>query len=898
MDSILPLSRMTRTILSFLFLLVFLAHGLSQTKISGKITDSSDSTVLPFVSVILYQYRSNKIIDYTQTNADGNYSLEIPAVASIITLKTSRLGYRSYQQDVIIGSDQAQNIALSFSLEADVQKLKEVVISGPIIVKEDTIIYDVEHWIEARDQNLEDVLAKIPGFKISGDGTIQVNGKTINKVLIDGEELTDNGATLITKSISPEDVESIEVRLDEKDNKLKESLLDTREYVVLDIKLKESLNKSLFGKVRLTTGYQSEIEPGGYLNAFSLKKKFKTHLFAEHDRFGTQTISLDQIKNIGAEAMQKIFELPADFEGLTERQEFNKQIFGFKDYTTSHKDIIGFTSRLTLSPSFDLFFGSYNTYSLDGKGKEFSQEFTEFDISTQFEENNQIRDYTTKNKLELRFDKGKVKSRIDLNAVLFKNNYKSNNAESSQNLIYDYKDDHDSKSFYENLFFEYDASKKVGVQLKASMSTILSDHEKKLVHNDSSYTVLTDENSNQVFDFNQGISSTSNNFVSEARIQAKTKLGVIQSGVRFQQASLRNSRSAINSENDAAIPAFSSSKMNFDFLKWTPFLSHRVSLGILSLNNEIGYAQITIPSESNQKVKETMIEYSLGADLFFSGYNYINLSVSKRYAAFPMSKLAEGLELAGFQTLYVPRQNILEPVPEYVINLSGAKEFSSINLLLDPAILYGRAQNSNQFLFEEGSLVQVAYGQLQSEYLALTFPFIKKFKILPVEAILEPEWLGNQNKNIAPDGSEYTTQTGRTLLGLKLKTVFEDKPYDFNLYPKYTAFDFSNELSDTKSRQEMFSISLTSEFDFFEEKLLITPSVRTVTFYGNVESDFTNISLRIESPTSKWRWFMVVDNLLNNKNFVKQSVFPTYFVSERSLVFERYFKFGLEYKFK
>ncbi|NJO01772.1 MAG: hypothetical protein HC880_08865, partial [Bacteroidia bacterium] len=73
-----------------------------------------------------------------------------------------------------------------------------------------------------------------------------------SKVLINGEEVTDQGAALITRSLSAGNVKSVEVRFDEKNDKLKESLLDTRNYVVLDIKLDQALHQAWFGKARAT----------------------------------------------------------------------------------------------------------------------------------------------------------------------------------------------------------------------------------------------------------------------------------------------------------------------------------------------------------------------------------------------------------------------------------------------------------------------------------------------------------------------------------------------------------------------------------------------------------------------------------------------------------------------
>lgn len=873
-----------------------------QTKIDGKITNASDSFAIPFVSVIIYQYQSNKILDYVQTDVEGFYALEIPSEPAVITLKTSHLSYHPYHQDIVIGSDQSEQIALSFSLKPKIEELQEVVVQGPIIVREDTIIYDVSHWTAARDQTLEEVLAKIPGFKIRSDGEIEVNGKPVNKVLIDGEEVTNSGARLLTRSIAPEDVESVEVRLDEKNDKLKKSLLDTREYVVLDIKLKEALNKSLFGKARVTLGYQNNAAPGGYLNAFSLKKKLKVHLFAEHDRFGEQTISLDQIKNIGAEAFQKMFELPADFQTLTEREAFNDEIYGFKSNTIAEKNIIGLSSRNSVSQYIDVYFGTYNAYAKDGKVRDYSQEVNGGDRKYQFAESQAVTDYSSKNKLELRLDKGKVKVRLDANVVLFQNTYKNLNRESFRNQHYRYEDVHDSKSFYKNFFFEYTPTNKLGVQVKASHSYTQSDHTKYLTHNNPSYAnIFFDKNSTPVFDFGHQTSSTATNFLSEIMVQYRSKVGVINSGFQFQNRSLRTGKNGFNqvgAVNASAESPFTGETSRLNFQKWSPFIKHQIALGAFAFKNEAKLARIAYPDRTNNQKTNQFVEFKSGVEFSPSGFNTISVSLSKQISSFPMQKLAEGYDLTGFQTISIPYQTNLIPTPEYTLEIYGVKKFDAIDVLFDPAMLYGRTQNADRFLFDENPVITTAYDQLQAEYLLLTFPLTKSLKKIPLDIIIEPEWIGNQNQNIDLSGNFYLTKTSRTLLGLKLNTVFDDKPYNFFLYPKYSKFLFENELYESQNILKMFSVNLTTVLDFFNENLLITPTFRTITFFGNVQSDFTNVSLKIESPSSKFRWFVIIDNLLNNTNFTTQTIYPTSFTSENNSVFERHIKFGIEYKFK
>ena len=192
----------------------------------------------------------------------------------------------------------------------------------------------------------------------------------------------------------------------------------------------------------------------------------------------------------------------------------------------------------------------------------------------------------------------------------------------------------------------------------------------------------------------------------------------------------------------------------------------------------------------------------------------------------------------------------------------------------------------------------MAYDQLRSEYWLASLPISKSFKKVPLKIHLVPQWEFTQDYNISPSGELYRIFTSRSIWEFDLKTVFENKPYDFYLNPKYSAFSFENEYYQSKHKQDMFSVDFTGELDLFNEKLLISPTLRAVTFFGNVQSNFTYISLKIASPSAKFRWHFIIDNLLNNTSFTTQTIFPTYFNSESNSVFERYVRFGIEFKFK
>ena len=57
----------------------------------------------------------------------------------------------------------------------------------------DTIFYNIQKFKDGSERNVEDVLAKLPGVTVDkGTGKIKYQGKEIKKILLDGDDLTDN----------------------------------------------------------------------------------------------------------------------------------------------------------------------------------------------------------------------------------------------------------------------------------------------------------------------------------------------------------------------------------------------------------------------------------------------------------------------------------------------------------------------------------------------------------------------------------------------------------------------------------------------------------------------------------------------------------------------------------
>ncbi len=859
---------------------------------------------IEYLLTAIYHYKSDKIITYAYTDPQGNYTLVLPYAAGIFTFKTRSLEYADYARDIVLGDAGQKEITLSFEVVPKINALSEVVVKAklsPVIVKKDTIIYDVAHYTQVGDQTLEDVLRKMPGFEVQENGELKINGKPIAKVLINGEEFLKGGAALSTRSISPEMVQSLEVRLDEKDTKIKESLLNSDKMVVLDIKLKDDLDKSLFGKARITSGYQNNAAIGGYANLFRLGKKQKYHLLGEYDAFGQQTISLMQISNIGREAYQSIFNLPANFNSLAENPEFDKEVYGFKDFTQSKQGIGGITAKYNLSKNLEMFVGSYNSFAKEGVGSQTQQRF--FDSPTfQFSDQKTNTNYLSKNKIDFEYDNEKIKANYNLNVVLTNKNLSAFNqsAADGHNFLLDKGNQADE--FYNNFLFEYLFNNKIAIQSKAFFGVSNKSIATNLSHNQPAYvTYLADDNGQVVNNFYQTINENKKEFAADAKVQAQGSLGSWQLGVQLYAEQRDIGKAAFNSIAPEKIALnnslFAGVTPTLNYSKWMPYAEHRISFGKARLNNKIGLASLRFPVLDLSSQKASLLEYDGGLKIDFNTEDNFAFSYSQKVSAHPLLNIARGYDLIDFQTLSTPQLTNPRPQLESTMQMSFDKAINPINTAAQVFALYAQSKTYNSFAFNTQPFIGLNANQLSGNYLVAGMKLATIFNKFPFNLKIEPTYLANENDNLDEQNRIYKTSTQRKMLQLRLLSSFEKKNYNFELKAKYSDFRFASDIT-LPSNQYMFLAGLIYKQTFLQKKLLVQTSVQRVDIWGGGTAVNVNLNARAQYTINSFSAFVEGDNLLDNQYFIRQTILPTYFSESQQFLFARFFRIGVEYSFK
>ena len=161
-------------------------------------------------------------------------------------LEFSFLGYE--KQKINISSNQSPRTHIVFMKPSTVA-LREVQIKAPpISARNDTLVYRVSAFTKAGDRHLEDVLKRLPGVKVSANGTVSVQGKAINKFYIEGMDLMGNNYNQVTQNMPIDAVTSVEVLENHQPVKMLQGK-QLSDKAALNIKIDKSHKSRPFGEL-------------------------------------------------------------------------------------------------------------------------------------------------------------------------------------------------------------------------------------------------------------------------------------------------------------------------------------------------------------------------------------------------------------------------------------------------------------------------------------------------------------------------------------------------------------------------------------------------------------------------------------------------------------------------
>lgn len=236
-----------RTFLALVFsTLAF--QGISQKlRIEGTIKDTAGAP-LEMANVIALSATDTSMLGYAFSDSEGRYRITVNEEGEYF-LRFSYLGFE--QQEVMVRAKAGQEkVVKNIILVPQNSQLQEVEVVEdiPISVSGDTISYQAEAFTTGQERKLEDVLEQLPGFEVDDNGEVKVQGKTVEKVMVEGRDFFDGDTKLATKNIPANAVDKVQVLRNYNDVTPMQGI-DNDDRIALNIKLKEGKKRIFFGDV-------------------------------------------------------------------------------------------------------------------------------------------------------------------------------------------------------------------------------------------------------------------------------------------------------------------------------------------------------------------------------------------------------------------------------------------------------------------------------------------------------------------------------------------------------------------------------------------------------------------------------------------------------------------------
>lgn len=280
-----------------LFLLLILSTvGWSQVRVSGVVSDSLNNP-LELANVIAINQDTGVLEKFATTTANGTYELQLKENTQY-KFTVSYVGMESFEEIISTEeSDISKAIILKMGNTLDEV---ELTYEMPVTVRGDTLIYNADSFTNGTERKLEDILKNLPGVEINEDGQIEVEGKVVNKLMVNGKDFFDGDTKIATKNIPSNAVDKVQVLRNYSEVGQLRQVTNNQDNVALNIKLREGKENFWFGSI--TGGGGASTDESLYLlqpKLFYYSPKYSINFIGDINNIGDIALSRRDIRNFG-----------------------------------------------------------------------------------------------------------------------------------------------------------------------------------------------------------------------------------------------------------------------------------------------------------------------------------------------------------------------------------------------------------------------------------------------------------------------------------------------------------------------------------------------------------------------------------------------------------------------
>lgn len=233
----------------------------------GTVVSNDTEETLESATVYLEREKDSSLVTYTISDRNGRFFMRNQTAEDSLKLYISFVGYKTFQKKIAIDREKIELGTISMEQG---NQLDEVVITSraPVTIKKDTLEFNVSSFKTRKDATVEDLLKLLPGVEVDPEGGITVNGKPVNRILVNGKPFFGDDPTIATRNLTKEIIEKVQVTDTKTEAQAFSGEEGDTENKTINLTIDEENNKGVFGRVAAGAGTDERYEYAGLFNFF------------------------------------------------------------------------------------------------------------------------------------------------------------------------------------------------------------------------------------------------------------------------------------------------------------------------------------------------------------------------------------------------------------------------------------------------------------------------------------------------------------------------------------------------------------------------------------------------------------------------------------------------------
>jgi len=883
-----------------LFITGFFSLHAQEINLEGKILDTLQNP-LANANVLAIPRVENENIAFSISNAQGDYKLNLKK-GKPYTIEISYLGYQKISDSLTLQENTTKNYRLTPSNE----RLEEIIIKSrlPVTIKEDTITYRTDVFVTGEERKLREVLKKLPGVEVDRAGNVTVNGKKVDRLLVEGKTFFTGDTKLGVNNIPADVVDEVVVLDNYSEIPFLKGLNDS-DKMALNIKLKEGKKKFVFGDIEVGGGIEDRylVHP----SLFYYSPKTSVNLIGDLNNTGKKSFTFQDYLNFEG-GFSKLIDDPAGYFNLANSsfaQSLQNQDFIFSRHQFGAFNISQQLSNKTTINAYSIVNGSKtdtqvenrNTYLIDNTITNVEDRSTNNSTDNFFSLNKATLTYIPNADEDLRYE-AVVKtvtgtnrerlasvSRIDSNFV--NTRLRPTSLELLQNIAY-------SKQF----------SYKHTTTVNATMNVTTSENATNWLFSDAIFNGIIPIEGESPFAINQQVASK--NYTGSLGLKHYWVLSNFHH--IYPVAGYSFSRQEYNSLDQEIVNGSSNSFQGAGFNNETVFqlndsyagFQYKTKVGDVTFKPGLVYhyyywdVDQFNTSQTTASKAQLLPEFLLKWDLKSS--EKINLKYNLKSQFNDASFYANRLRLLGFNNLYQGNED-LENSLRHQASLTYYKFSLLKGLFYNAGLTYSkntRAIRSATIIDDIDQINTSIYTSLPESNLSIYGSFSKKIRKVKF-TVGGSTSFNDYSRNVNNEVIDYSSNSYS--YNFKTETSFKDLPnLEVGFEQRFSTFSssaFENKFNQT----DPYAIL---QYDFLDG-FILNADYR-YTHYENKENntlntfEIGNTSLYYNKEDSPWGFEVDVNNLFD-VNFKNENSFNQFIINDtRIFIQPRTILFKISYK--